>query len=209
MEGLELRGVVVTGLLEPIDLSVRPGGIGAVVVGDRDTATRLADVVTGHARPRHGTVLVGGKPTAARGGPEPRPAVGLVPADGGLLPHMSVAANIRYGLQYGDGRSADLLTELVLDMARQLDVRDVLTDRPADLTPGRRLRVGLARALLRQPRAVVLEDRTGGPLWAGQLRNTEPLAGVAVLIVTDSALRVADLGDVHVHTAEGAVTGDA
>jgi ABC-type thiamine transport system ATPase subunit len=207
MDGLALRGVTVTGLPGPLSITIRPGEIGALVVPDEGAAGRLADVAAGCAIPVSGRVLVAGQRIgprlAARGNSVAAPArVGLVPVDGGLLPHLTVADNISYGLRYGDRVRPDMLGDRVREIARQLGVSDVLGARPADLTPGRRLRVGLARALLRRPAAVVIEDRTGAPQWLAQLVDVEPVARVAVLIITDSVQRLAGLDSERLVLAE-------
>jgi ABC-type sulfate/molybdate transport systems ATPase subunit len=106
-----------------------------------------------------------------------------VRADGGLLPHLSVRANIGWGLL------------------------DVLELHPKDLSPGRRLRVGLARALLRSPVAVALEERGDRPSRAGQLPQRELLDGVASLVVTDDADRLAGFADVVVEPSASGEVG--
>lgn len=198
MDGLVLREVMVAGLPEPLSLTIRRGEIGALIVADAGTAGRLADVVTGCAAPGSGRVLADGQQIAprlpARGNTAAAPVrVGLVPVGGGLLPHMTVSDNISYGLRYGDGVRPDQLGDRVRDIAKQIGVSDVLGARPADLTPGRRLRVGLARALLRRPAAVVIEDRAGAPQWLAQLADLKPVTEVAMLIITGSAQRLAGL----------------
>src|SRR5215470_10810654 len=214
MDGLVLLEVTVAGLSEPFSITIRRGKIGALVVADAGTAGRLADVASGCADPGGGRVLAAGHQIAPRPGSRgnsvaPPVRVGLVPADGGLLPHLTVADNISYGLRYGDAMSPETLGERVGDMARQLGVSDVLGARPADLTPGRRLRVGLARALLRRPPAVVIEDRAGAPQWLARLVDLEPVARVAVLIITDSVQRLAGLDSGRLVLAERPATEPA
>jgi ABC-type taurine transport system ATPase subunit len=192
--GLELHSVVVAGLPRPVDLAVRPGTVAAVVVPEPAAVGWLADVVVGLAEPVAGRVLLDGRerprPRAGRGSP-----VALVPADGGLLPNLTVQDNIAYGRRVGEGLSAEQVRGRVRGMAAELGLLDLLDRYPHEITAGRRLRVGLARALLRAPSAVVLEDRADRPSWAAQLPRRDPLDGVAVLVVTDTAARVDGFAD--------------
>lgn len=211
MDGLVLHEVMVAGLAEPLSITIRPGEIGALVVEDAGAAGRLADVVTGCGTPISGDVLVAGRRIVPRRSRRRDSAdavphrVGLVPSGGGLLPHLTVADNIGYGLRYGDGVPPDLLHDQVYDVAQRLEVSDVLRARPADLTPGRRLRVGLARALLRGSAAVVIEDRAGVGLRLALLSDLEPLRQIAVLVITYSKQRLAGLDRQNLVLADSAV----
>ncbi|GLZ34070.1 hypothetical protein Lesp02_62570 [Lentzea sp. NBRC 105346] len=197
--GLELRALRVPGLTEPLTVTVELDEVVALVL-PHPVATALADVVTGIAEPAGGDVLVDGSPLAA-----PRPGVpspvALVPPDGGLLPHLTVKANILYGRCVAEGMREDQLRGQLRTAATQLSLLDVLDSRPHELTAGRRLRVGLARALLRSPLALVLEDRADRPSWAAQLTPRDALDGTAVLVITDDRTRVIGFADTVLEVA--------
>lgn len=191
--GLELRELALPGLTEPLTVTVELDEVVAVVLSE-PVATALADVVTGIAEPDGGEVRVDGAPVAVpRAGVPSR--VALVPSDGGLLPHLTVRANILYGRCVGEGLRVEQLRGQLRSAATQLSLLDVLDAYPYELTAGRRLRVGLARALLRAPVAVVLEDRSDRPSWAAQLHRRDPLDGTAVLVLADRRDRVAGIAD--------------
>ncbi|MBI4798283.1 MAG: ATP-binding cassette domain-containing protein [Desulfarculus sp.] len=79
--------------------------------------------------------------------------VGLVFQDFALFPHYTVAQNLAFGL----GRAPEA-AEKVKAMARRMEVERLLNQRPAQLSGGQRQRVALGRALLAQPRLLLLDE---------------------------------------------------
>lgn len=86
--------------------------------------------------------------------PAERRRIGYVFQDAKLFPHLDVAANLRYGLKRARGPSFagfDAVTGL-------LDLAGLLTRRPHELSGGERQRVAIGRALLSQPRLLLLDE---------------------------------------------------
>ncbi len=84
--------------------------------------------------------------------PEER-GIGYVFQEGRLFPHMSVANNLRYGLRRaGPGRLA------FDDVVELLALGKLLRRRPATLSGGERQRTAIGRALLRQPRLLLMDE---------------------------------------------------
>ena len=102
---------------------------------------RLDDVVL--ADTRAGTVV-----------PVEHRRIGYVFQDARLFPHFSVRGNLRYGLKRARGKQVIAFDEVVglLGLERLLDRR------PHQLSGGERQRVGLGRALLSQPRLLLLDE---------------------------------------------------
>jgi len=82
-----------------------------------------------------------------------RRRLGLVFQDARLFPHMTVAGNLRYGLRRAP--AGPITWEVVVDL---LGLAGLLERRPHSLSVGERQRVAIGRALLSQPRLLLLDE---------------------------------------------------
>jgi molybdate transport system ATP-binding protein len=80
--------------------------------------------------------------------------LGYVFQDARLFPHLSVAGNLHYGLQR-TRRTQRMTFDSVVAL---LGLESILARRPLELSGGERQRVALGRALLSQPRALLLDE---------------------------------------------------
>jgi multiple sugar transport system ATP-binding protein len=74
-----------------------------------------------------------------------------------LYPHMTVRKNIGYPLKLA-GVPKDELERRVMEAARLLQLESVLDRRPAQLSGGQRQRVAMGRAIVRKPRAFLMDE---------------------------------------------------
>ena len=174
MDGLLLERLLVPG--SPARLRIDVGEQRAVVVPDEQSARLLADLVTGLDEPPADSVL------QAAG------AVRLVPAEGGLLPHLTVLGNIVHGHKVTHRVTRRAAEDECRVTAARCGLEDVLDRYPHEITPGRRRLAGVARALRAHPAVIVLEDAAGLPTWGSLLRfdhNPELWSAALLLITTD------------------------
>ena len=86
-------------------------------------------------------------------------AIGYVPQDYALFPHLSVADNVGFGLPsrwpWGPGPEDQRRVAKFLEIFELTDMRHSL---PRDLSGGQRQRVALARALIRRPSLLLLDE---------------------------------------------------
>ena len=161
MSFLELRSVrkrfgTVTAL-DGIDLSVAAGSRTAIVGPSGCGKTTLLRIIAGFEAPDSGRVALGGRVLSE--GPDAMPAhhrgIGFVVQDGALFPHLSVEANVGFGLNRNEPRRAERIAEL-MDMV-ELDA-GLLPRKPDELSGGQQQRVALARALARKPQLMLLDE---------------------------------------------------
>jgi molybdate transport system ATP-binding protein len=167
--------------------------------------------VAGALRPDAGRIALDGRVLfdAAAGVnlPMERRRIGWVFQDARLFPHLSVAANLRYGLKRAP--PGPIRFDEVVEV---LGVGHLLDRRPRALSGGERQRVGLGRALLSQP-SLLLMDEPLAALDAPRRAEILPFFhrirssfGVPILYVTHSLAEAVQLGDRMAVMREGRVT---
>ncbi|GAB2633949.1 P-loop NTPase family protein [Kribbella swartbergensis] len=172
MDGLLLERI--PGLPEKVLIEV--GEQRALVMPTAAAARRLADLIIGVEEPPDGAVIKTGGP------------VRLVPAEGGLLPHLTVLGNVIHGHTVAHRVTRKAAEVQSAQTAKWCGLEDVLDRHPHEITPGRRRLAGVARALRAEPRVIVLEDAGGLPTWGSLLAlqpNPELLRAALLLITTD------------------------
>jgi molybdate transport system ATP-binding protein len=87
--------------------------------------------------------------------PPERRRLGYVFQEGRLFPHLSVRANLSYGLKRSPAGERRIGLEQIVEL---LDVGPLLGRRPHDLSGGEKQRVALGRALLANPRLLLMDE---------------------------------------------------
>jgi iron(III) transport system ATP-binding protein len=143
--------------LQSINLSV-PMGSRTVIVGPSGSGkTTLLRMIAGFEFPDTGRLSFNGQTLVdeTHEVPAHQRLIGYVPQDGALFPHMTVAANIGFGLSGTRAEKHERIAELMDSVA--LDAN--MTNRwPHELSGGQQQRVALARALAQQPRLMLLDE---------------------------------------------------
>ena len=159
-------------------------------------------------KPDAGTAHVDGA-DVVRESLEARRRIGTLPHSSGVYPHLTARENIAYyGRLYGI--APEQLDEKVDRVVRQLEIREFADRRTKGFSQGQRTKVALARALVHEPRNVILDEPTNG-LDVMATRSLRELirelkaAGKCVLFSSHVMQEVAALCDEIVIIAAGKV----
>jgi iron(III) transport system ATP-binding protein len=143
--------------LAGVDLSVTSGSRTAIVGPSGCGKTTLLRLIAGFEAPDQGRIVLEGE-VLANGGtavPAYRRGIGVVAQDGALFPHLSIAANIGFGMSH----HADKRTERIAELAYIVGLdKAILKRRPHELSGGQQQRVALARAMAMKPRLMLLDE---------------------------------------------------
>jgi iron(III) transport system ATP-binding protein len=188
-------------VLDGLDLTV-PGGSFTALLGPSGCGkTTLLRIIAGFLRADAGTVTVGGRTLTGPGThvpPESR-RIGIVPQEGALFPHLSVARNVAFGLSGTDRAARRRRTEEMLELVGLGGYGERM---PHELSGGQQQRVALARAVAPAPDLVLLDEpfnALDSALRAGvraDVRSALRATGATALLVThdqQEALSTADL----------------
>ncbi|HUA12870.1 MAG TPA: ABC transporter ATP-binding protein [Solirubrobacteraceae bacterium] len=202
MSELQIRGVWKgygrQPVLRGVDLDVQAGSLTAVLGLSGCGKTTLLRVIAGFEHAERGTVTLAGRELDGPGAfvaPERRD-VGYVPQEGALFPHLSVAANVGFGLTRAERRGGEV--DRLLEMVGVGHLSERL---PHQLSGGEQQRVALARALARRPAALLLDEPFSSldDALRGRLREEVHALlreqGVTTVLVThdrEEALSLAD-----------------
>jgi molybdate transport system ATP-binding protein len=135
------------------------GGVTALFGASGSGKTSIVSMIAGLLSPDRGRILFDDVVLFDRKAgidvPAHRRGIGYVFQEGRLFPHLSVATNLEYG-RWMRGKAGDAAaTARVVDL---LGIGHILARRPGALSGGERQRVAIGRALLMEPRLLLLDE---------------------------------------------------
>ncbi|MFT4068221.1 ABC transporter ATP-binding protein [Paraburkholderia sp.] len=185
-------------LFRQLDLVIPSGQFFTLLGPSGCGKTTLLRMLAGFVRPDRGRVLFGEKDVTAV--PVHRRSVGIVFQDYALFPDRSVLANVAYGLLARSVPKAEA-ADRAIAMLKRVGLEAFVDRAPAALSGGQRQRVAMARALVIEPKLLLLDE----PLSAldvklrlelrGMIRELQIEAGITTVFVThdqEEALAMSD-----------------
>lgn len=180
-------------VLRNLTLSIAAGESVALLGSNGSGKSTLLRLVAGLLTPTAGKIMLVGSPAAAG-----RPEVGIVFQEPRLLPWRTVLRNVTLPLELTSNSPSTVRATAEAALAR-VGASGLLHRGPAELSGGERGRVALARALVRQPALLLLDEPFAAldAITRARLDDELPelVAGAATLLVTHDvaeALLVAD-----------------
>lgn len=181
--------------IEEFDLEVAPGEFVTMVGPSGCGKSTFLNVVAGLVPAAEGTVEVLGRPVK---GPGPERAV--VFQDYALMPWRTVEANVRFGLEM-QGRVNGSTPEAIRRYIEMVGLTGFERSYPRELSGGMRQRVGLARALVTEPRILLMDEPFGAVDAMTRETMQDELSRIcqetqqAVIFITHSVDEAITLGD--------------
>jgi iron(III) transport system ATP-binding protein len=185
-------------VLADLDLTVPAGSLTAILGPSGSGKTTLLRVLAGFDQADAGTVRIGDTIVDGPGThmPPERRRIGYVPQEGSLFPHLTVAANVGFGLPARERRGPR-----VAQLLESVGLAGLGQRYPHQLSGGQQQRVALARALAIEPALVLLDEpfaSLDAHLRAAVRADVQEIfraAGTTAVLVThdqDEALSMAD-----------------
>ena len=192
-------------VLDSIDLDLAAGEFCTVVGASGCGKSTLLKLLLGQEAPTSGRVLLDGNPLPA----EPSPERGIVFQRYSVFRHLSVAENVRFGLELRDGdrllgrcfgRKRAAIRAHAAELLEAVGLTEAADRYPVQLSGGMQQRLALAQAIARQPPLLLLDEPFGAldpgnrasmhvllkELWAG--------TGMTVVMVTHDLSEAFGLG---------------
>ncbi|HSU39058.1 MAG TPA: ABC transporter ATP-binding protein [Polyangiaceae bacterium] len=203
VEGLAKRFGNFQALID-VDMTIRKGEITVIIGGSGAGKTTLLKILIGLDRPTSGSIRVNDVDIAKlseRELTQVRRRFGMVFQYSALLDSMNVMDNVAFPLREHTKLAEREIREKVLEKLSVLGLTDIEERFPSQLSGGMRKRVGLARALMLEPEAVLYDEPTSGldPITSRKVDDliveTRERFGVTSIVISHDmggALRIAD-----------------
>lgn len=173
--------------VDGISLDIRENEFFALLGPSGCGKTTLLRMLAGFETPSDGRILLDGS-DIARTPPNKRP-VNLMFQSYALFPHMSVRANVSYGLEMERLPASEIRSRVDAILATT-ELVPFADRKPEQLSGGQKQRVALARALVKRPRLLLLDEPLGaldkklrGAMQL-ELKRLQHEVGITFVIVT-------------------------
>jgi phospholipid/cholesterol/gamma-HCH transport system ATP-binding protein len=205
---IELKGVKKSFgsqiVLNGLDLQIPTGLITAIIGPSGEGKSVLLKHMIGLLRPDEGHVLVDGEDIAglSRGGMNRvREKFGMLFQNAALFDSLTVFENVAFPLQEKTKLSDDEIALRVRDALSHVGLTGVEAKYPDQLSGGMKKRVGLARALLMDPRIILFDEPTTGldPVICRathqMIQETHARFGYTAVVVSHEIPEIFDISD--------------
>jgi spermidine/putrescine ABC transporter ATP-binding subunit len=194
--------------LHELSLPVRRGELMTLLGPSGCGKTTVLNLVAGFFSADGGEILIGGE--RVNDVPTYRREIGMMFQNYALFPHMTVAANVGYGLRMRGLSKADV-GRRVRDALALVKLTGYEDRKPRQLSGGQQQRVALARALVINPKVLLLDepfsalDKNLRASMQVELRDIQQKLGVTTIFVTHDQSEALSLSDRLAVMSEGRI----
>lgn len=191
-------------VLNGVNLKIATGQITAIIGPSGEGKSVLLKHMIGLLRPDSGSVVVDGEDISrlGRGGMNRvREKFGMLFQNAALFDSLTVFENVAFPLQEKTRLSEVEIAQRVQDALLQVGLAGVDAKYPDQLSGGMKKRVGLARALLMNPRIILFDEPTTGldPVICRaihqMIRETHARFGYTAVVVSHEIPEIFDISD--------------
>lgn len=192
-----------------VDLAIPEGELLVILGPSGCGKTTLMRMIAGLEKPTSGVISIGGLDMTELP-PRARP-IAMVFQSYALYPHMTVFNNIAFPLKAHGNISKTEIKEKVEWAASILDIDKLLERKPRQLSGGERQRVALGRALVKEPKVLLLDEplsNLDAKLRASardELQRFQRRLGITTIFVTHDQIEALGMGDRVVVMSQGKV----
>ncbi len=160
--------------------------------------TTVLRIVAGLTEPTNGEITMDGKPISHL--PPGQRNMAMVFQNYALFPHMTVERNLSFGMRLGRVSRAER-ERRVKEIAELLRITDLLNRFPRELSGGQKQRVALGRALIREPKAFLLDEPLSNldpalrVTMRSEIRELHRRFPVTTIYVTHDQVEAMTMGD--------------
>ncbi len=197
--------------VDDVSLSVGDGEFVTLLGPSGCGKSTLLRMIGGFEEPTHGSIRLAGRDVTQE--PPYRREVNMVFQDYALFPHMTVGQNIAYGLKMA-GMDRVAARRKAAEALELVGLPDKIDQRPHQLSGGQRQRIALARAIVRRPKVLLLDE----PLSALdarmrdqmriELKHLHEKVGITFIMVTHDQEEALTMSDRIVVMEKGRVAQD-
>ena len=208
-------------ILDRVSFGVRYGESKIVMGGSGTGKSTLLRLALGLVKPDEGQIFIDGDDITDNTEEEMmivRRKIGMVFQEGALFDSLPVYDNVAYRLREQRARESEI-EPAVMRMLRFVDLEDAVDKMPNELSGGMRRRVGIARALVGNPKIILYDEPTAGldPITARtinelalKLRDLEDVSSIFVThrlqdieVLSSEFVVRDDFGNLHIEREDG------
>ena len=169
-------------------------------------------LLSGLQKPTEGRIFFGDDDVTDL--PAENRGIGLVFQNYALYPHLTVKQNIIFPLQNlkgADKLSKEVMAEKALEVAKLVQIDELMDRKPSELSGGQQQRVAIARALVKMPKVLLLDEPLSNLDARLRLQTREEIrriqkeTGITTIFVTHDQEEAMSISDLIIVMKDGAV----